>query len=139
MTMMARVKLARYLALRDEVNALKKQQELAKQEMLPYFSDARENAAGSKVIDFEEPLKSGGKNYSGVQYTKRVSRTLNEDAVLEWLDKHPEHRDKVLKTVEVVDQDELWDLFATDVIDDLTFKSFQKESVVWAFDPLKTE
>lgn len=139
MTMMARVKLARYLALRDEVNALKKQQELAKQEMLPYFSDARENAAGSKVIDFEEPLKSGGKNYGGVQYTKRVSRTLNEDAVLEWLDTHPEYRDKVLKTVEVVDQDELWDLFATDEIDELTFNSFQLESVVWAFDPLKTD
>lgn len=139
MSMVARVKLMKYLALRDEVNALKKQQELAKKEMLPYFEEARENAAGSKVIDFEEPLKSGGSSYGGVQYTRRVSRTLNEEAVLEWLDANPEYRDKVLKTVEVVDQDEIWDLFASEIIDDLTFKSFQVESVVWAFDPLKTD
>jgi len=130
-----RTKLARYLLLREQAAQLKKDMEDVKEEMKPYLDKARENAAGSKVLDLDTPLNSGGKEYSAVQYTKKTSRTLNEERALEYLTSDAAF-EAALDTTPRVDQDGLWDLYVNDMIPQEVFDTFFDEKISWAFTPI---
>ena len=133
--LVVRTKLAKYLALRDEANALKKEMEDVKAEMKPYLDKARENAAGSKVLELDSPLRNGDKDYSAVQYTRKVKRTLNEERALEFLKSDQAFEIAIIQT-EHVDQDALWDLFVNELISEETLNSFFDETITWAFTPI---
>lgn len=136
-----RTKLAKYLTLRQEIKDLKKEMEDTRDELIPYIKSGRENAAGSKVLDLDNPVKMGEDNYQAVQYTRKSSKRLNEDKIKEYLKSVPdedftEYHLNVIKLVEVVDQDAWWDLFVQDLIDETTFESGFEETVSWAFNPI---
>lgn len=137
-----RTKLAKYLTLRQEIKDLKKEMEDTRDELVPYIkSQGRENAAGSKVLELDNPMKMGEDNFSALQYTRKSSKRLNESFIKEYINSVPDdkfteqHRD-VIKLVEVVDQDAWWTLFVHDIIDDETFEKGYTETVSWAFNPI---
>lgn len=137
-----RTKLAKYLTLRQEIKDLKKEMEDTRDELVPYIkSQGRENAAGSKVLELDNPMQMGEDNYQALQYTRKSSKRLNEDFIKEYIKSVPdddftEHHLDVIKTVEVVDQDAWWNLFVHDLIDDETFEKGFTETVSWAFNPI---
>jgi hypothetical protein len=118
------------------MNYAKQQMEKVKAELKPYLDKARENAAGSKVLDLETKINGPDhKEYSALQYTKKVSRTLNEERALEYLTSDAAF-ETALDTTPRVDQDGLWDLFVNDMIPQEVFDSFFDEKVTWAFTPI---
>lgn len=133
--LVVRTKLARYLLLRDNASELKKQMEDVKDELKPYLDKARENAAGSKVLELDTPLNVAKKDYTAVQYTRKVRRTLNEERALKFL-KKDQAFEAAIVTVEHVDQDALWDLFVNDMISEEELNGFFDEVVSWAFNPI---
>lgn len=142
-----RAKVARYVMLREDMALLKRSMDDVKSELQPYFGQARENAKGSKVLDFKVPLTVGGKVYPGVQNTRKVKRTLNEERVLEYLraravELGPQgaitdtrYLEPII-SVEHVDFDALWDLHVRDLITEEELDSFFDEDVTWAFTPI---
>ncbi len=137
-----RTKLAKYLALRQEIKDLKREMEDTRDELVPYIkSQGRENAAGSKVLELDNPVNMGEDNFQAVQYTRKSSKTLKEDFVKEYIKNVPdeeftEHHLEVIKLVEVVDQDAWWNLFVQDLIDQETFDASMDEKVSWSFNPI---
>jgi hypothetical protein len=145
-----KLKVAKYLLLNREIADRKKAQEDIKRELEPYLSEADTNARGSRVIPFSEPLEIAGTRYGGLQKTKKVSKVLNEQRVIDFLmervDSEDEHwagwddlvsNSGVLVTVQHVDQDVLWDLFVQDLISQEELDSFFDETVSWSFNPTK--
>lgn len=134
--LVVRTKLAKYLDARAQMNYAKRAMEDAKEELKPYLDNARENAAGSKVLDLETKVNGpDAKEYSAVQYTRKVSRTLNEEKALNYL-RRDQAFESAIVTVDHVDQDALWDLFVNDLIPQEVFDSFFDEKVTWAFTPI---
>lgn len=137
-----RTKLAKYLTLREEMKQLKRELEDTRDELVPYIkSQGRENAAGSKVLELDNPVKMGEDNFQALQYTRKSSKRLNEDFIKEYIkgvsdEDFTEHHLEVIKMVEVVDQDAWWNLFVQDLIDDETFEKGYTETVTWAFNPI---
>lgn len=136
-----RTKLAKYLTLRQEIKDLKKEMEDTRDELIPYIKSGRENAAGSKVLDLDNPVRMGEDNFNAVQYTRKSSKRLREDFIKEFIKNVPdneftEHHLEVIKLVEVVDQDAWWNLFVQDLIDEETFEKGYEETVSWAFNPI---
>lgn len=137
-----RTKLAKYLTLRQEIKDLKKEMEDTRDELVPYIkSQGRENAAGSKVLELDNPMQMGEDSFNAVQYTRKSSKRLNEDFIREFIKNVPdnaftESHLEVVKLVEVVDQDAWWDLFVKDLIDEETFEKGWHETVSWAFNPI---
>lgn len=142
-----RAKVARYVMLREDLALIKRGMEDVKAELAPYLSQGRENAKGSRVLDFNEPLTVGGKVYPGVQNVRKVKRTLNEERVLEFLRARSVELGPTgaitdtrylspIVTVEHVDFDALWDLHVRDLISEEELDSFFDEDVTWAFTPI---
>lgn len=137
-----RTKLAKYLTLRQEIKDLKKEMEDTRDELVPYIkSQGRENAAGSRVLELDNPVKMGEDNFQALQYTRKSQKTLNEDAIKAYIksvpdDQFTEHHLEVIKLVETVDQDAWWNLFVHDLIDEETFESGWTEKISWAFNPI---
>jgi hypothetical protein len=131
-----RTKLAKYLTLRQEIKDLKKEMEDTRDELVPYIkSQGRENAAGSKVLELDNPMKMGEDNFQAVQYTRKSSKILNEEKALKYLTSDAAF-EAALDTSPRVDQDGLWDLYVNDVIPQEVFDSFFEEKVSWAFNPI---
>lgn len=145
-----KAKVAAYLLLNQEIADRKAQQENLKRELDPYLREAETNARGSHVIPFSEPLKVGGKEYGSLQRTKKVSKVLNEQRVIDFLMERANSEDEhwlgwddlvsnsgVIVTVQHVDQDVLWDLFVQDMISQEELDSFFDVTVSWSFNPTK--
>jgi len=139
-----KAKVAAYLLLNKEIADRKTAQENIKQELEPYLRDAETNARGSHVIAFSQPLEIAGKQYGSLQKTKKVSKVLNEERVIDFLMErandprnHPDMWKRPIVTVQHVDQDVLWDLFVRDLISQEELDSFFDETVSWSFNPTK--
>lgn len=145
-----KAKVAAYLLLNKEIADRKGLQEGIKKELEPYLRDAETNARGSYVIPFEQPLKVDGKEYASLQKTKKVSKVLNEQRVIDFLMDRANSEDEhwmgwddlvsnsgVIVTVQHVDQDVLWDLFVQDMISQEELDSFFDVTVSWSFNPTK--
>lgn len=145
-----KAKVAAYLLLNQEIADRKALQENLKRELDPYLREADTNARGSYVIPFAEPLKVNGKEYASLQKTKKVSKVLNEQRVIDFLMERANSDDDhwmgwddlvsnsgVIVTVQHVDQDVLWDLFVQDMISQEELDSFFDVSVSWSFNPTK--
>jgi hypothetical protein len=135
--------------LNKEIADRKKLQENLKTELEPYLQQADTNARGSHVIPFNEPLEIFGSQYGSLQKTKKVSKVLNEQRVIDFLnqkavDASPDGRPfsdskwySPIVTVQHVDQDVLWDLFVQDLITQEELDSFFDSTVSWSFNPTK--
>lgn len=145
-----KAKVAAYLLLNREIADRKSAQENIKKELEPYLRDAETNSRGSYVIPFAEPLEVGGKQYASLQKTKKVSKVLNEQRVIDFLMERANSEDEhwmgwddlvsnsgVIVTVQHVDQDVLWDLFVQDMISQEELDSFFDVTVSWSFNPTK--
>jgi hypothetical protein len=145
-----KAKVAAYLLLNQEIADRKKTQEDIKKELEPYLRDAETNARGSYVIPFNNPLEIAGKQYGSLQKTKKVSKVLNEQRVIDFLMERANSEDEhwmgwddlvsnsgVIVSVQHVDQDVLWDLFVQDMISQEELDSFFDVTVSWSFNPTK--
>lgn len=134
-----KAKVAAYLLLNKEIADRKTAQENIKKELEPYLAEAETNARGSHVIPFSEPLEVAGKQYASLQKTKKVSKVLNEERVLEWAYATLTERDRerLVVTVQHVDQDVLWDLFVNEELTQEELDSFFDVTVSWSFNPTK--
>lgn len=144
-----RAKVAAYLLLNQEIADRKEMQANLKAELDPYLQEAETNTRGSHVIPFSEVLEVNGKRYASLQKTRKESKVLNEDRVIDFLnqkaiDASPDGRPfadskwySPIVTVQHVDQDVLWDLFVQDYVDETTLESFFDKIVTWAFTPVK--
>lgn len=134
-----KAKTAAYLLLKKEIEDRKEMQDALKKELAPYLDAAETNARGSHVIPFEEPLEIDGVRYASLQRVKKYSKVLDEDAVVEWayanLDERT--RDELIVTVQHVNHDVLWDLYARDVLTQEEHDSFYETTITWAFSPTK--
>jgi hypothetical protein len=132
-------KVAQYLLLNQEIADRKTAQENLKRELEPYLRAADTNARGSHVIPFKEVLEVNGKRYGSLQKTKKVSKVLNEDKVIEWAYTTLNGKDieRLVVTVQHVDQDVLWDLFVNEELTQEELDSFFDETVSWSFNPTK--
>jgi len=132
-------KVAQYLLLNREIADRKAMQDNLKAELEPYLQAAETNARGSHVIPFSEVLEVNGKRYASLQKTKKVSKVLNEDKVIEWAYQTLSGRDieRLIVTVQHVDQDVLWDLFVNEELTQEELDSFFDETVSWSFNPTK--
>lgn len=132
-------KVAQYLLLNKEIADRKKAQENLKVELEPYLQQAETNARGSHVIPFSEVLEVNGNRYAGLQKTRKESKVLNEDRVLEWayqtLSEYD--RERLVVTVQHIDQDVLWDLFVNEELTQEELDSFFDVTVSWSFNPTK--
>lgn len=134
-----KTKVAAYLLLNAEEKALKAKKERLKAELEPYLQQAEENSKGSKVIAFGEPLEIDGTRYKSLQKVRKESKVLNEERVLEWAYRvlTEYDRERLIKTVQHVDQDVLWDLFVAEELAQEELDSFFETTVTWAFSPTK--
>jgi hypothetical protein len=134
-----KAKVGRYLLLNQEIKDLKQQQEDIKNELSPYLSAAETNARGSHVLAFEEPLEVSGQQYASLQRVKKTSKVLNEERVVRWAYENLTEydRERLLVTVQHVDQDVLWDLFVNEELTQEELDSLQDVNVTWAFSPTK--
>lgn len=143
-------KVAQYLLLNREIADRKIMQDNIKQELEPYLREAETNARGSYVIPFQEPLEIAGKRYASLQKTRKESKVLNEERVIDFLMERANSEDEhwagwddlvsnsgVIVTVQHVDQDVLWDLFVQDMISQEELDSFFDITVSWSFNPTK--
>ena len=143
-------KVAQYLLLNQDIADRKTAQENIKRELEPYLREAETNARGSYVIPFNDPLKVGSKEYGSLQKTKKVSKVLNEQRVIDFLMERANSEDEhwagwddlvsnsgVIVTVQHVDQDVLWNLFVQDMISQEELDSFFDVTVSWSFNPTK--
>jgi len=143
-------KVAAYLLLNQEIADRKAMQESLKRELDPYLLEAEINARGSYVLPFAEPLKVNGKEYASLQKTKKVSKVLNEQRVIDFLMERANSEDEhwlgwddlvsnsgVIVAVQHVDQDVLWELFVQDMISQEELDSFFDTTVSWAFSPTR--
>jgi len=132
-------KVAQDLLLIREIADRKAVQDNLKAELEPYLQAAETNARGSHVIPFSEVLEVNGKRYASLQKTKKVSKVLNEDKVIEWAYQTLSGRDieRLIVTVQHVDQDVLWDLFVNEELTQEELDSFFDETVSWSFNSTK--
>jgi hypothetical protein len=148
-----RAKVSQYLLLKKEIADLKAMQERVKEELEPYLQEADTNARGSHVIGFETPLEIHGVQYKELQKVRKRSKLLNEERALELLDDkavewscaqpdagisvfHAPYRRAII-TIEHIDHDALWDLFAQDLLSDEEYDSLFDVTETWAFSPTK--
>lgn len=134
-----KAKVAAYLLLNKEIADRKTMQDNLKAELEPYLQEAETNARGSHVIPFNDVLEVNGKRYASLQKTRKESKVLNEDKVIEWAYKTLSGRDieRLIVTVQHVDQDVLWDLFVNEELEQEELDSFFDVSVSWSFNPTK--
>lgn len=134
-----KAKTAAYLLLSKEIKDKQAQQARLKEELEPYLAEAETNARGSHVIKFAEPLVVGDTRYKELQKLRKESKVLNEERVLEWayLNLTESDQDRLIVTVQHVDQDVLWDLFVTENLTQEELDSFFDVNVTWAFSPTK--
>lgn len=134
-----KAKVAAYLLLNKEIADRKLAQDNIKKELEPYLQEAETNSRGSHVIPFKEPLEIAGKRYASLQKTRKESKVLNEDKVIEWayqiLSEYD--RDRLIVTVQHVDQDVLWDLFVNEELTQEELDSFFDVTVSWSFNPTR--
>ena len=143
-------KVAQYLLLNKEIADRKAMQDNLKQELEPYLQEAETNARGSHVIPFSDVLEVNGKRYASLQKTRKESKVLNEQRVIDFLMERANSDDEywagwddlvsnsgVIVTVQHVDQDVLWDLFVQDLITQEELDSFFDVTVSWSFNPTK--
>lgn len=132
-------KVAQYLLLNREIADRKTMQDNLKKELEPYLQAAETNARGSHVIPFSEVLEVNGKRYASLQKTRKESKVLNEDKVIEWAYQTLSGRDieRLIVTVQHVDQDVLWDLFVNEELTQEELDSFFDVTVSWSFNPTK--
>jgi hypothetical protein len=141
-----KAKVSQYLLLKKEIEDLKALQARVKDELEPYLQEADTNARGSRVIGFESPLEINGVQYKELQKVRKESKLLNEQRTIELLkDKyysyHPtdvteEYLEPII-TVEHIDHDALWDLFARDLLSEEEFGSLFDVTETWAFSPTR--
>lgn len=129
-------KVKAYLLLHDEVKALKAHQERLKTELAPYLDQAEENARGSRVIAFSEPVEVLGTRYASLQRVRKESKVLNEARALKFLNQDQAFEAAIV-TVQHVNQDVLWEMFVEDFITQEQLDSFFDVTVSWAFTPTK--
>lgn len=145
-----KTKVAAYLLLKKEIEDKKKQQDNIKTELEPYLAQAETNSRGSYVLPFSEPLEVNGQRYKELQKTRKESKVLNEQRVIDFLMERANSEDEywagwddlvsnsgVIVTVQHVDQDVLWDLYAQDMLTKEELDSFFDVTVSWAFSPTK--
>lgn len=144
-----KAKVAAYLLLNAEIADRKTMQENLKKELEPYLLEAEVNNKGSHVIAFSEPLEVNGKRYASLQKQRKTSKLLNEARALHLLkqkaveaspDGRPFSDSKwftPIITVEHIDHDALWDLFARDLLTEAEWDSLFDVSTTWAFAPTK--
>lgn len=132
-------KVAQYLLLNREIADRKTMQDNLKKELEPYLQAAETNARGSHVIPFSEVLEVNGKRYASLQKTRKESKVLNEDKVIQWAyDTLTERdRERLIVTVQHIDQDVLWDLFVNEELTQEELDSFFDVTVSWSFNPTK--
>ena len=142
-------KVAQYLLLNREIADRKAMQDNLKAELEPYLQEAETNARGSHVIPFSDVLEVNGKRYASLQKTRKESKVLNEQRVIDFLnqkavDASPDGRPfpdskwySPIVTVQHVNQDVLWDLFVQDLITQEELDSFFDVTVSWSFNPTK--
>lgn len=132
-------KVAQYLLLNREIADRKTMQDNLKQELEPYLQAAETNARGSHVIPFNDVLEVNGKRYASLQKTRKESKVLNEDKVIEWAYQTLTEREieRLIVTVQHVDQDVLWDLFVNEELTQEELDSFFDVTVSWSFNPTK--
>jgi hypothetical protein len=133
-------KVSAYLLLKQEIDERKEMQQSLKDDLDFYLAEAETNARGSYVIPFSEMLEVGGTKYKAVQKVRKESKVLNEDRVFEWIETMPEKMAEgwdLVVTTQHIDQDSLWNLFVTDVLDKDTLDSFYDTKVSYSFLPTK--
>jgi len=137
--MVVKNKVAQYLLLKKEIEDRKTLQDSLKKELDPYLQKADTNARGSHVLAFEEPLEVHGQRYSSLQKTRKESKVLNEERVKDWayLTLSERELERLVVTVQHVDQDVLWDLFVNEELEQEELDSFYDTTVTWAFSPVK--
>lgn len=134
-----KTKVAAYLLLNKEIADRKAMQENLKAELEPYLQAAETNARGSHVIPFSEVLEVNGKRYASLQKVRKESKILNEDKVIEWAYQTLSGRDieRLIVTVQHVDQDVLWDLFVNEELEQEELDSFFDVTVSYSFNPTR--
>lgn len=143
-------KLSQYLLLKADIQAAQAEQARIKAELEPYLKAADTNARGSHVLAFSTPLEIDGVRYKELQKTRKESKVLNEERVIEWLDAKVNSRDEediywddlvsnsdIYITVRHINQDTLWDWFVEGYISDEELSSFFDVNETWAFSPTK--
>lgn len=139
-----KAKVAAYLLLKQEIEERKAMQNQLKEELEPYLLEADTNARGSRVIAFSEPLEVHGKRYASLQKQRKESRLLNEERALQLLKEKADDGQwtnelylEPIITIEHIKHDELWDLFARDLLTEEEYDSLFDVTVTWAFAPTK--
>lgn len=134
-----KAKVAAYLLLNKEIADRKAMQDNLKAELEPYLQQAETNSRGSHVIPFSEVLEVNGKRYASLQKTRKESKVLNEDKVIEWAYQTLSGADieRLIVTVQHVDQDVLWDLFVNEELEQEELDNFFDVSVTYSFNPTR--
>lgn len=133
-------KTGQYLLLKREEADIKAKLAQIKDQIVASLADAPENSRGSKVHTFEDPIQVFDTGYRGVQYVRKESEFLDEEAVFAWLDTLPEGTSddwNLVVTEQHIDPDALWHIFVLDLIDEDTMNSFVQRKSSWALQTIK--
>lgn len=79
-----------------------------------------------------KPFTFEGKTYGAIKRERRVSQLFDDDKALKLAEKK-NVRDRVIKTVEVLDQDEFYVLNQEGIISDKELDGLISSKVTWAF------
>jgi hypothetical protein len=90
---------------------------------------------GSLYYVLPKPVQVGDRIVSVLKREKRTGVSVNEDRLLE-LAEQKGVRDQVILTIEVVDQEALYTLYAEGTIDEHELDSVLDKNVTYAFKPL---
>lgn len=126
-------KVQRFAQIKALITDLSDQMDTLKKELSDWVRDTGYiDDKGSRWIEFEDPIEG----YSALQWQRRVTPKLDEDAALQILAAHGVE-DQCFKTVRVLDENAVMALVTEGVLDDAEVDAMFPPKVTWAFVPTK--
>lgn len=126
-----------FLDLKARVEQETQERDRLRDELKAYVETTHDvtDVDGHQYRELSSPVTVAGKTYKTLKRERRVSTTLNEDRLLE-LAHEKGFTDRVIKTMEYVDQDEIYVLYQEGKLTEEELDSLFDRNITWAFRPI---
>jgi hypothetical protein len=130
-------KAMQFLSLRHEEKVIKTRKDQLRDAIKKYMADnSRVDERGNQYFGLGDTITVDGKEYNALKNERKVSTYLDEDRLVE-LAEGKGLRDRIIRTIEVVDQDEVYVLNQEGLLTDEELDSLFEERITWALIPIK--
>lgn len=117
-----------YAHAKKQIEALEKRQKELREKLFAHIDEnGEQDSKGNLVLELPEDFEE----FTTVTKQRRVSRKIDEDVAFDIIDEKG-LRDKLIKIVEVIDEDALMAALYTDELTEEEIDEMYPQTVVWA-------